>query len=78
MSKIRTIPTLSDLHLAVSRTTVKVKNSEGERYAPDEIVFLVHGYDPKIDMHVDSVASISLEEATKPIDVLSELISNND
>ena len=77
MSKIKTIPTLSDLQLSVSRTTVKVKNSEGERYAPDEIVFLVHGYDPKIDMHVDSVASISLEEATKLI-VLSELISNND
>lgn len=77
MSKIRTIPTLSDLQLAVSRTAVKVKNSKGERYAPDEIVFLVHGYDPRIDMHVDSVASISLEEASKLIDVLSELISNN-
>lgn len=78
MSKIRTIPTLSDLQLAVSRTAVKVKNNKGERYAPDEIVFLIHGYDPRIDMHVDSVASISLEEASKLIDVLSELISNND
>lgn len=78
MSKIKTIPTLSDLKLAVSRTTVRVKDSEGERYAPDEIAFLVHGYDPRIDMHVDSVASISLEEATKLIGVLSELISNND
>lgn len=76
MSKIKTIPTLSDLQLAVSRTTVRVNNNKGERYAPDEIVFLVHGYDPRIDMHVDSVASISLEEATKLIDVLSELISN--
>lgn len=78
MSKIKTIPTLSDLQLSVSRTAVKVKNSKGERYAPDEIVILVHGYDPRIDMHVDSVASISLEEASKLIDVLSELISNND
>lgn len=77
-TKMKIIPTLSDLQLAVSRTTVKVKNSKGERYAPDEIVFLVHGYDPRIDMHVDSVASISLEEATKLIGVLSELISNND
>ncbi len=30
MSKIKTIPTLSDLQLAVSRTTVKVKNSEAK------------------------------------------------
>lgn len=63
MSKVRTIPTLSDLHLAVSRA--KVTDCEGVRYTPDEIIFLVHGYDPRIDMHVDSVASISLEETLK-------------
>lgn len=78
MSKVNEIKTLSDLQMTVSIADVNIIDAKGKRRAPNEIAFLLHGYDPATGKQIESNATISLKEAIWLSKILSEFIGTDE
>ena len=69
------IETLTDIQLLVGSTVQTSEGKDGNLLEEKYIYFLTHGYYSKEDKEVEIPSFISVSEAKKLIDVLTDLIN---
>lgn len=67
------LETTSELQMAVGISKTTTIDNKGRHPGPDEIYFLIDGYDPSVDEEIECVVSVSKDEARKLSKILNEL-----
>lgn len=72
------LKTTSELQMTVGLSQTTIIDNKGRHPGPDNIYFLIDGYDPSIDAEVECVASISKDEARKLSKILNEFADSEE